>query len=357
MGLINKLLETQIWGNTILRYLISFLIFISLILFIFLTEKILKSIIDKIKDKRDNFGIRLTQFLFRRLGPVLYVFAFLVSLEQLNLQDFRTILHSLERGLIAVAIIYVLVAIIDFVYSEILTTSILEETQKKALRALMISIKIVVVLLGIVFIVKNFIPAFDITSILTTFGVGGVIIGLGLQRILQDVLNYFAIIFDKPFVEGEYIVTGDVQGTVSKIGLRSTRIVSLSGEEINIPNSIITSQIVRNWSRLVTRRVQINIGVAFETEKEKLEKMSDILKSAVESVDETVFAFARFSGIGQYSLNFTLAYYINEKDYNKFMELQEKVNIAIVEILKKEGVSIVYPIQVVRVEETHKKDV
>ncbi|BAL81528.1 mechanosensitive ion channel family protein [Caldisericum exile] len=355
MRLIDKILTTEIFGNTILRYLVSLLIFTILFLAICLAEKILKRIIDKIKDKKDNFGIRLTQFLFRRLGPILYVFAFLISLEQLNLQDFRSILHSLERGLIAIAIIYVLVAIIDFVYSEILTTSTLGEDQKKAMQVLMISIKVIIVLLGIIFIIKNFIPTFDITSLLTTFGIGGVIIGLGLQRIIQDVLNYFAIIFDKPFVEGEYIVTGDVQGTVSKINLRSTRLISLSGEEVNIPNSVITSQVIRNWSRLSTRRIQVNIGIAYETEKEKLEKMSEILKRAVESVEKTVFAFARFSSFGSYSLIFTLAYYINETDYNKFMELQEKVNIAIFDILKKEGIEIVYPIQVVRVEEMNNK--
>ncbi|MGC8758126.1 MAG: mechanosensitive ion channel family protein, partial [Caldisericaceae bacterium] len=168
------------------------------------------------------------------------------------------------------------------------------------------------------------------------------------------VLNYFAIIFDKPFVEGEYIVTGDVQGTITKIGLRSTRLISLSGEEINIPNSVITAQVIRNWSRVTTRRVQANIGIAYETEKGKLEKMSAILKSAVESVEKTAFAFGRFTSFGAYSLNFTLAYYINEIDYNTFMELQEKVNIAIFDTLQKEGITIVYPIQVVRLEDEKK---
>jgi small-conductance mechanosensitive channel len=357
VNFIKRLLEIKFLGNSILRYLISILIFASISIVIFVVNKIFKRIIDKIKDRKDNVGLRLTQFLVRRVSPLLYIFAFLISLEQLNLQDFRAILHSIERGFVAILIIYLLTAVIDFLYSEILISSKLQDDQKKAMRTLMLSIKIIIILLGVVFIIKNFIPTFDITSILTTFGVGGLIVGLGLQRILQDILNYFAIIFDKPFVEGEYIVMGDTQGTVSKIGIRSTRLVSLSGEEINIPNSVITSQVIRNWSRLTTRRVQVNIAVALETEKEKLEKISDLLKKAVESVEKTTFAFARLSNFGTYSVNYTLAYYINEIDYNNFMRLQEAVNIAILENLRKEGIFIVYPIQVVRLEELNKKEV
>jgi len=357
VNFIKRLLEINFSGNSILRYLISILIFASISIVIFVVNKIFKRIIDKIKDRKDNVGLRLTQFLIRRVSPLLYIFAFLIGLEQLNLQDFRTILHSIERGFVAILIIYLLTAVIDFLYSEILISSKLQDDQKKAMRILMLSIKIIIILLGIVFIIKNFIPTFDITSILTTFGVGGLIVGLGLQKILQDILNYFAIIFDKPFVEGEYIVMGDTQGTVSKIGIRSTRLVSLSGEEINIPNSVITSQVIRNWSRLTTRRVQVNIAVALETEKEKLERINDLLKKAVESVEKTAFAFARLSNFGVYSVNYTLAYYINEIDYNNFMRLQEAVNIAILENLRKEGISIAYPIQVVRLEELNKKEV
>jgi len=352
VNFIKRLLEIKFLGNSILRYLISILIFASISIVIFVVNKIFKRIIDKIKDKKDNVGLRLTQFLIRRVSPLFYIFAFLISLEQLNLQDFRTTLHSIERGFVAILI----TAMIDFLYSEILISSKLQDDQKKAMHILMLSIKIIIILLGVVFIIKNFIPTFDITSILTTFGVGGLIVGLGLQRILQDILNYFAIIFDKPFVEGEYIVMGDTQGTVSKIGIRSTRLVSLSGEEINIPNSVITSQVIRNWSRLTTRRVQVNIAVALETEKEKLERINDLLKKAVESVEKTTFDFARLSNFGAYSVNYTLAYYINEIDYNNFMRLQEAVNIAILENLRKEGISIVYPIQVVRLEELNKKE-
>jgi len=356
MALIDRLLAAGFLGNSVLKYLISFLIFVAISCAILVVNKAFKSIIDRIKDKKNNVGIRLAQFLFRRVSPLLYVFAFLIALEQLNLQDFRSVVHSIDRGFVAILIIYLLIAVVDFLYSEILLTSKFQDDQKRAMRILMLSIKVLIVLFGLIFIIKNFIPTFEITSLLTTFGVGGVIVGLGLQRILQDVLNYFAIIFDKPFVEGNYIVMGDTQGTISSIGMRSTRLVSLSGEEVNIPNSVITSQVVRNWSRLATRRVQINVSIALETEKEKLEKMSDLLKGTVERVEKTVFAFARLSNFGSYSINYTLAYYINEIDYNNFMRLQEAVNIAILESLRKEAISIVYPIQVVRLQDSGKEE-
>lgn len=357
MVFIRRIVEQEFLGNSILQYALSLFIFSLISFIIFALNKIFKGMIDKLKEKADNLGVRLAQFLFRRISPLLYIFAFLISLEQLNLGGFRSVLRSIQRGLVAVLIIYLFTVSVDFFYREILSSSRLQDDQKKALRILMVSVKIIIILFGLVFIIKNFIPTFDITSILTTFGIGGIIVGLGLQKILQDVLNYFAIVFDRPFVEGEFIVTGDVLGTVSKIGIRSTRLTSLSGEEIDIPNSVIVSQVIRNWSRLTTRRVQVNISIAYETEKEKLKKMNDLLKVAVESVENTKFVFARLSNFGPYSINYTLVYYVNEKDYNNFMLLQEVVNINILESLRKEGISIVYPIQVVRLEELNKKEV
>lgn len=354
MKLLDRILTTEFFGNTMLKYLISVLIFGLLCLLIWGLNRILKKTLYKLRNIEDNLGIRIAQFLLSRLSPILYFFAFFISLEQLNLPDFKTLLHSIDKGLIAVSIIYLFVAIIDFIYSEILVASTLEDNQKKLLRVLMISIKVIIILLGIVFVIKNFVPTFEITSILTTFGIGGVIVGLGLQNILQDVLNYFAIIFDNPFKEGEYILFGEFQGTISKIGIRSTRLISLSGEEINVPNSVITSQVIRNYSRLNTRRVQSKISIPFSIEKNLLDMIPKILESAILSVPNTVFSFARLSGFGNYSYDFTLAYYINETDYNKFMELQETANFAIIDILKKSGISIAYPIQIIRLEDNKK---
>jgi len=346
----DKILNFKFLGNSIYSYLktlIAFLIFSSIV---FVSSRVILKVLSKVKNLKDNVAVRLSIFVVKRFAPLFYLFSFLLSLEFLNLTSFKTILHSFDKGILAFSIIYLIISIIDFVVSEIQLTTTLEDNQKQTLRLLSIIIKIIVILLGLVFIIKNFIPTFEITSILTTFGVGGVVVGLALQKTLQDVLNYFALVFDKPFFVGDYILFDTYQGTVKRIGIRSTRILSLSGEEISVPNSVITSAVIKNYSRLETRRIQTKVSVSFDTNKEKLEKVSDILKSSVESVEKTAFAFARLSNFGNYSFDFTLAYYINELDYNKFMELQEKVNIAIVDNLKKEGILLTYPIEVVKLD-------
>lgn len=350
---IESILNYTIFNNTIKDYIKFVFLFLGVSLVIFIVSKVLLRSLSKVKNK-EKFDVETILFVIKRLTPIFYIFAFLLSFETLKLNEYKTILHSIEKGVLSISIIYIFILLVDVINMEIGIRSRLVEDEKKTLNIIFVSIKILIILLGSIFVIKNFIPTFEINSLLTSVGVSGIIIGLALQRTLQDIFNYIALVLDKPYVEGDYILFDQYQGTVKKIGIRSTRIESLSGEEMSVPNSVITSAIIKNYSRLKTRRVQILIHVPFETDKDKLKGIPSILKAAVESVEQTVFAFARFSNISDYSFDYTLAYYINEIDYNRYMELLEKVNIAIVEKLREFGVFVTYPIEVVKLDNINK---
>lgn len=351
---IESILNYTIFNNTIKDYLEFILLFLGVSLIIFAFSKLLLKTLSKVQNK-EKFDIKTILFIIKRLTPIFYVFAFLLSVESLKLNNYKTILHVIEKGILSISIIYVFILLVDVVRMEIFARSKLVDGEKNTLNIIFVSIKILIILFGSIFVIKNFIPTFEISSLLASVGVSGIIIGLALQKTLQDIFNYISLVLDKPYVEGDYILFDQYQGTVKKIGIRSTRLESLSGEEISVPNSVITSAIIKNYSRLTTRRVQILIHVPFETDKDKLKEIPSILKAAVESVEQTVFAFARFSNISDYSFDYTLAYYINEIDYNRYMELLEKVNLAIVEKLREFGVFITYPIEVVKLDNINKK--
>jgi small-conductance mechanosensitive channel len=185
----------------------------------------------------------------------------------------------------------------------------------------------------------------DLSGIIVGLGVGGIAIALAIQNILSDAITAFSIYFDHPFEIGDFIVVGDHAGTVTKIGIISTRIKLLQGEELIISNKNLISTSVRNFKKLERRRIVFAVKVTYDTPIEKLKKIPKIIGKIIDKSELAELDRVHFQQFGDFSLDFEVVYYITTGDYNKYMDIQQRINYGIMEEFEKEKIEMAYPTQ------------
>lgn len=187
----------------------------------------------------------------------------------------------------------------------------------------------------------------NLSGAVVGLGVGGIAIAFALQNVLSDVFSAFSIYFDRPFEIGDFIIVGDYAGTVKKIGIKSTRVQLLQGEELVLANSVLTNKSLRNFKKLRKRRIVFHFGVTYDTPIEKLKKIPDMVRKIVDSNELATVDRIHFKEFGDFSLNFEIVYYMNSKDYAKYMDTQQEINFAIKEAFEKEGIEMAFPTQTI----------
>lgn len=202
--------------------------------------------------------------------------------------------------------------------------------------------------IGILLILSNL--GINVISLVTGLGIGGIAVALALQNILGDMFSSFALYMDKPFREGEFIVTGQHMGVVKQIGLKTTRIQALEGEEIVIPNQELTAARIQNYKRMSERRVVFGFRVTYDTPLEKLRTIPEIVRSIVERQEEARFDRAHFVHFGESSLDFEVVYYVQKPEYALHMDIRQAVNLELVERFAAEGIAFAYPTRTVHLE-------
>jgi small-conductance mechanosensitive channel len=207
---------------------------------------------------------------------------------------------------------------------------------KKVIQVLVFSVALLAIL-GVIGI--------DLSTIVVGLGVGGIAIALALQNILSDLFSAFSIYFDRPFEIGDFIVIENYSGTVKKVGIRSTRIKLLQGEEMVISNKELLSQPVRNFKKLKRRRILFNLIVDNDTSIEKLKKIPDLIAKVIEKTKMAKLDRVHFRQFGTFGLDFEIVYFINTGDYKKYMDIQQHVNYGIYMEFEKEGINMPYPTQ------------
>ena len=188
---------------------------------------------------------------------------------------------------------------------------------------------------------------FDITALVAGLGIGGVAIALAVQNILGDLFASLSIVLDKPFVVGDVIAVDDMIGPVEYIGLKTTRVRSLSGEMIVFANNDLLKSRIRNFKRMYERRVVFSVQVTYETPLEKLESIPGILRAAVERRKQTRFDRAHFKEFADFALTFEIVYYVLSPDYNLYMDIQQAINLEIYRRFSEERIDFAYPTQTV----------
>jgi small-conductance mechanosensitive channel len=185
----------------------------------------------------------------------------------------------------------------------------------------------------------------DITALVAGLGIGGIAVALAVQNVLGDLLASLTIALDEPFVVGDFLIIGDYMGSVENIGVKSTRLRSLTGEQIVMSNNDLLGSRVRNYGRMFERRVVFTLGVTYETPRATLQKIPGVIRSIIEARDQTRFDRSHFAKYGDFSLDFETVYYVLSPDYNAYMDIQQAVNFRIHEEFEKLGVEFAYPTQ------------
>lgn len=191
----------------------------------------------------------------------------------------------------------------------------------------------------------------EVTALMTTLGVGGIAVALAAQSVLGDLLAAVSIFLDRPVVVGDFVIFDDFLGTIENVGLRSTRIRSLSGEQVIVANSDLLKTRLRNYSRMKERRVVFSIYLAYGAPYDEVAAFSKVIRAAVEAQPKTRFDRAHFKGYGESWLEFETVYYVLDPDYGLYMDTQQAVNLRLFQHVEERGLSFGHPVRVVTLKE------
>jgi small-conductance mechanosensitive channel len=190
----------------------------------------------------------------------------------------------------------------------------------------------------------------EVTALIASLGIGGIAVALTLQNVLGDLFASLSIVLDKPFVVGDFLIVGDFLGTVENIGLKTTRIRSLSGEQLVFSNSDLLGSRIRNYKRMYERRVVFEIGVTYQTPHEKLKAIPGMIRDIIESQNQTRFDRSHFKAFGDSALTFETVYYVLVPDFTAYMDIQQSINLALLEQFEQESIEFAYPTQTLHLE-------
>ena len=189
----------------------------------------------------------------------------------------------------------------------------------------------------------------NITAFVASLGVGGIAVALAAQTILGDLFASLSIAIDKPFEVGDFIVAGATAGSVENIGVKTTRIRSLGGEQIVISNTELLKQTISNYKRLATRRIVFGFGVTYETPPDEAARIPQLVQEIVAASDKLRFDRAHLKAFGQSSLDYEVVYYVNDADYTLYMNEQQRINLALLRAFEAHGIGFAYPTRTVHV--------
>jgi len=333
------------FGNPLKDWAIAIGIIVTVFLLINLLKKpALKKLQKWTSSTASTFDDFILLTLETTVIPLLYFITVYFALQYLEFNS--TTDHVLHVAILFVSTFYILrlvTSFISYLINSFIGREEGSESKQKQARGLILILKGVIWILGIVFLLNN--SGYDVTTILAGLGIGGIAIALAAQTILGDLFSYFVIFFDRPFEIGDFIIVGDKIGAVEYIGIKTTRVKAISGEQIVFSNKDLTDSRLHNFKRMQRRRVVFKTGVTYQTSTELIKKIPGMINEIIGSKENADFDRSHFSEFGDFSLNFETVYYINSSDYNIYMDVQQKIYIEILERFEKEKIEFAYPTQ------------
>ncbi|CAM3574778.1 Mechanosensitive ion channel protein MscS [Bordetella sputigena] len=189
----------------------------------------------------------------------------------------------------------------------------------------------------------------NITAFVASLGVGGIAVALAVQNILGDLFASMSIAIDKPFEVNDFIVVGTLAGTVEHVGLKTTRIRSLGGEQIVMSNASMLTATIQNYKRLRERRVVFQFGLSYECTAEQTREVPNIVERIIRAQDKTRFDRSHFKGFGESSLDFETVYIVLDPGYNQYMDIQQAINLEMMQAFEELGVRFAHPMRTLHV--------
>lgn len=336
----------EFFGNSTGEYIMaggSFLLFLVLFkIFQVIILRRLSKLAEKTETDIDDTLIRIV----KSLKPPFYSFVAFYGAAQF-LSFGATAQKTLNILLLVWVVYQVIIAtqiLIEYIFTKLIQKND-DPSSRGAFSMAKNVLKMVLWVVGILMILSNL--GIDVTALVAGLGIGGIAIAFAFQNILEDLFSSFAILFDKPFQIGDFVVIGDKKGTVRKIGIKTTRVTSSQGEEIVISNKELTSAQLQNYKKMEERRNTFLIGVTYETQTEKLKRIPTMIREIIDSIELARFDRAHFKSFDDSALTFETVYYVESPEYAVFMDIQQDINFRIRELFEQEGIDMAYPTQTI----------
>jgi len=278
------------------------------------------------------------------------VVSIFISAQILNVQGWvDKVVTTLFLFVIVWQVIEIVLCFIDYFTNRFLKgdgdTKKIDPSITSASNMVTVLARIVLWSLGFLFVLSNL--GIEITSLIAGLGIGGIAVAFAIQGILSDLFASFSIHLDKPFRIGDFIVIGDDSGVVEKIGIKSTRIRTLQGQELVVSNMELTTARVQNFKKMQERRIVVQIGVTYEISQDNLLKINDIVKDIFGHLDGGRLDRVHFTTFGDFSLIFEVVYYVESADYADYLNIQQQFNFELREKFLENGINFAYPTQTV----------
>lgn len=294
----------------------------------------------------DDFAVALLGMI---RSPECYLVGFYFATRPLAF-DAR-VDHAL-RSVVIVVLAYraltMLQMTVEYAIRRLMTGPGADQSEKDTAKTVSLLLRGLLWVLAVIFVLDNL--GVNVTSMVAGLGIGGVAVALAAQAVLGDLFSALAIHLDKPFVAGDFIIIDDFKGTVERIGIKTTRLRSLSGELLVMGNSKLTSSTIRNYKKMQERRVVLTFGLLYSTPDAALAEMPGVVRGLVEKDKSLRFDRAHFSGLGESSLDFEVVYYILDADYNKHMDSQQRLLLDLVGEVRRRGLDFAYPTRTLFIE-------
>ncbi len=338
-------------GNSVKEWLVALGAAVVIFLVLRLVKAVLHARIRKLAEKTATDVDDFIADLLNRV-PFLFLFAVSVFLGSKMLRLSGQVDNVLSK-LVTIVIIFQAVvwgsALFDYLIRRARAgkkEAVPEEAARYA--ALGFVARLVLWSIGLLLALDNL--GIKVTALVAGLGVGGIAVALAVQNVLGDLFASMSIIMDAPFAVGDFIVVDDLRGTVENIGLKTTRVRGLGGEQLVFANSDLLKSRIRNYKRMEERRIAFTIGVTYQTPAEKLERIPGIVREIVAAQEKCRFDRSHFAAYGDFSLNFETVYYVTVADYLVYMDVQQAINLALFRRFEEEGIEFAYPTQTVFVE-------
>lgn len=344
-----ELLETTYWGNTVRAYLVATAVVLGIVLAVRITVYLIVKRVAKLAARTET---TFDDTVIKVLGATKSLLALVVAVYAGSL---FLVLHG-ETGqrLRVFAVIAVLAQIGVWASTALAATAIrLREKKIEEGDTSGLGVIAMVGLFGrffawaIVFILMLDNLGVDITALVAGLGIGGIAVALALQSVLSDAFASVAIMLDRPFEVGDNIQVADMVGTVEHVGVKTTRLRSVNGEQMVFSNNDLLGSRVRNYKRMQERRSLFVLCLTYQTPVDRLEAIAPLIRRIIEKEPQARFDRAHFRSFGPSSLDFEVVYFVTSADYVVFMDTQERVNLEILRQLTALGIEFAYPTQTI----------
>lgn len=354
MDFLNPLKEIFFWSNTGYDYVIAVFVFIGLLLILKIFQIIILSRLQKLALRTKTDVDDMLIEVFKKIKPPFYFFVSLYfAVKILVVSDL------IDKTIAFLFLIFIVWEVIQAI-SRVLDFSIRRFLQKNkedgednqhaesTVKLMMVIIKVILWVVGLLLILSNL--GINVTSLVAGMGIGGIAIALALQNVLSDLFSAFSIYIDKPFRVGDFIMIGNDKGEVEKIGLKTTRIRTLQGEQLIVSNQELTSARIQNFRRMQNRRVAFNLGVIYDTKPDKLEKIPHIIEEVVGQVKLAKFDRCHFIEYSDSALIFEVVFFIDNREMIDYLNARQEINLEIYRRFAKEKIEFAYPTQTIHLQ-------